>query len=66
MREHSLENSRVVLLGEGVEARRRVICRKIVSAVDAVDIGNAGAAIAIAAASDDLIGALRTIVVISL
>lgn len=55
----------IQLAREGVKARGRLACGEVMSAVNAEDVGDAGAAIAVAATCRDLIGALRTVVVVA-
>ena len=55
-----------VLAAEGVQARGWLIGCQIMSAVDAENVCNAGAAVAVAAAGGNLIGALRAEMVIAL
>ena len=51
--------------GEGVQSAGGLAGGEVVAAVDAEDIGDARAAVAVAAAGGDLVGALRAIVVIA-
>src|SRR5271156_1517178 len=50
---------------EGLQARGRVVGGEVVSAVDAVKVGDACRAIAVSAARRDLEGALRAVVVVA-
>src|SRR6516165_4913651 len=50
----------------GAHSRRNIICREIVAAVDAEEIGYAYAAIALSTTRRDLAGALRAEVVVRL
>src|ERR1700753_1402052 len=54
------------VVAEHVQPRGHVVFGEIVAAVDAVEIGDANAAIAISAGCRDLIGALRTEMIFSL